>query len=67
MKHVDQIGTMLWNILEILLITLTIFVISVIVFVPKSVQTTIIIWLICLSLAAIINRLWLPIKYYHEN
>lgn len=67
MKRVDHIGTVLWNTLEILLITLMIFVLAVMFLKPTNLQTSIITWLIGLLLAILINRLCLPLKYYHEN
>lgn len=63
MQHIDRIGTIVWNLLEVLLFTLVIFVLIVGILPTSALAWTIVEYVASLSIAVLINRLCLPIKY----
>lgn len=64
MRYIDRIGTIVWNLLEVLLFTLVIFMLIVGVLPTNVLTWTIVEYVASLSIAVLINRVWLPIKYY---
>lgn len=64
MQHIDRIGTIVWNLLEVLIFTLVIFTLIVGILPTSALVWTIVEYAVSLSIAVLINRTWLPIKYY---
>lgn len=64
MRYIDRIGTIVWNLLEVLLFTLVIFMLIVGILPTNALTWTIVEYVASLSMAILINRAWLPIKYY---
>lgn len=63
MRYIDRIGTIVWNLLEVLLFTLVIFMLIVGILPTNVLAWTIVEYVASLSIAVLINRVWLPIKY----
>lgn len=64
MQHIDRAVTIAWNLLEILVFTLAIFMLIVGILPTSALVWTIVEYAVSLSIAVLINRTWLPIKYY---
>lgn len=63
MRHIDRAFTIAWNLLEILVFTLAIFMLIVGILPTSVLAWTIVEYAVSLSLAVLINRTWLPIEY----
>lgn len=63
MQHIDRIGTIVWNLLEVLILTLVIFMLIVGILPTSPLAWTIVEYVASLLIAVLINRTWLPIEY----
>ena len=64
MQHIDRIGTIVWNLLEVLIFTLVIFMLIVGISPTSALVWTIVEYVASLLIAVLINRTWLPIEYH---
>lgn len=63
MRYIDRISTIVWNLLEVLLFTLVIFMLIVGILPTSALTWTIVEYAVSLSISVLINRTWLPIEY----
>lgn len=67
MRQIDRFGTLMWNLLEILVMTLVIFLVVAIILPAEALVWALAEYAVSLSVAVLINRVWLPIKYYADK
>lgn len=63
MRHIDGTVTIVWNLLEVLVFTLAIFMLIVGILPTSALAWTIVEYAVSLSIAVLVNRTWLPIEY----
>lgn len=67
MRQIDRFGTLMWNLLEILVMTLVIFLVVALILPAEALVWELAEYAVSLSVAVLINRVWLPIKYYADK